>query len=293
VVQPLVSQYALEKVIDKEGGAIFRLPFPEPGGQWYNTIGDFTPGEGYFIKVDYGLSLSVSCPSVKNQRPVSVDLPKKNRLEYFEPVYENNPYLPMHFAIQTNGFLNYGDEVAVFDNEICVGAAMYQNDPYEPLVIVTSTDDPDTDIQDGFTEGNNFDLYVFDYQNEQLLAMEYEFMNQQFTFEKLETTILETTGLVVGTNPTEAYECFVDVSPNPFYGTTYVDLHLVNEATVSIKTKTLNGELIATEQHFKLAGGKHRLTQDLTDYDNGIFILMILVFEGQQVHSFTKKLVKL
>jgi hypothetical protein len=60
VLQPLIDQDALYKVIDESGGTVFHLPFPPPNGQWTNTIGNFESGEGYYVKVTENTSLTIA-----------------------------------------------------------------------------------------------------------------------------------------------------------------------------------------------------------------------------------------
>jgi len=55
ILQPLIDSSQLTKVIDESGGFIQEIP----GIGWVNTIGNFTPGEGYYIKVNQNCSLSV------------------------------------------------------------------------------------------------------------------------------------------------------------------------------------------------------------------------------------------
>ena len=51
--------------------------------------------------------------------------------------------------------LQAGDEVAVFDGEICVGSAVieYPISEENPLLINVCMDDPDTEVQDGYIAG--------------------------------------------------------------------------------------------------------------------------------------------
>nr|NQU93905.1 fibronectin type III domain-containing protein [Bacteroidota bacterium] len=51
IVEPLINEGVLYKVLDETGGSIFHLPFPPPNGQWSNTIGEMANTEGYYIKV--------------------------------------------------------------------------------------------------------------------------------------------------------------------------------------------------------------------------------------------------
>ena len=83
-----------------------------------------------------------------------------------------NPYLPMTIIItsaQIDGVdLLIDDEIAVFDTnaygvEICVGTGVVTStiDASNPLVIVTSADDPLTPYIDGFTSGNTIIFRVW------------------------------------------------------------------------------------------------------------------------------------
>ena len=54
ILQPLINNSELIKVINEAGGFIQYIP----GVGWMNTIGDFDPGEGYYIKVNANTSLT-------------------------------------------------------------------------------------------------------------------------------------------------------------------------------------------------------------------------------------------
>nr|NQU91893.1 fibronectin type III domain-containing protein [Bacteroidota bacterium] len=59
IVQPLIDNDVLYKVMNETGGTIFHLPFPPPNGQWSNTIGDMANTEGYYIRVTDNAQLSL------------------------------------------------------------------------------------------------------------------------------------------------------------------------------------------------------------------------------------------
>nr|NQU92894.1 hypothetical protein [Bacteroidota bacterium] len=97
-VQQLIDADVLYKVIDEEGGTIFHLPFPPPSGQWSNTIGNFESGEGYYIKVNENATLTLSEPAENISRLAKSH--KHPGRGYFNPIWENNPFMPMHIIIQ-------------------------------------------------------------------------------------------------------------------------------------------------------------------------------------------------
>ena len=63
ILQPLINNSELIKVINEAGGFIQYIP----GVGWMNTIGDFDPGEGYYIKVNTNTSLDINIATYRNK----------------------------------------------------------------------------------------------------------------------------------------------------------------------------------------------------------------------------------
>ena len=93
---------------------------------------------------------------------------------HFEPVWSGNPYQSMSIFVDS-AFLNElylqaGDEIAVFDidpssqNEICVGVVIltgeFESDTF--YTITTSADDPTTQENDGFIQGDSIRYRYWD-----------------------------------------------------------------------------------------------------------------------------------
>ena len=87
---------------------------------------------------------------------------------HFVTAYSGNPYLAMNIYITEvtiNGdAIEIGDEIGIFDGEICVGAAVVNSafSPSSPLAMVASTDDPTTPETDGFVAGNAIQFRLWD-----------------------------------------------------------------------------------------------------------------------------------
>jgi hypothetical protein len=83
--------------------------------------------------------------------------------QHFQPVYTGNPYMPMNIYVteashptDTSKYLNAGDEIGIFDGNVCVGAKVLTGPIVQgsPLALVASADDPTTPNIDGFITGN-------------------------------------------------------------------------------------------------------------------------------------------
>jgi len=85
--------------------------------------------------------------------------------QHFEPIYEGNPFMPMSFYV-TEAEINCvgltdGDEIGVFDGDLCVGAGILESEIEPPFFsVVASKDDGDGN---GFTEGNAISYKFWDY----------------------------------------------------------------------------------------------------------------------------------
>ncbi|HQM36973.1 MAG TPA: hypothetical protein PKV79_09065, partial [Candidatus Marinimicrobia bacterium] len=86
---------------------------------------------------------------------------------HFQPVYIGNPYLAMNIyltVVNIDGVTaEVGDEIGIFDGDICVGAKVITSPIGQYLALVAATDDPTTPEKDGFTPGNPISYRLWDY----------------------------------------------------------------------------------------------------------------------------------
>lgn len=83
---------------------------------------------------------------------------------FFSTEWSGVPYYPMGFYVSSASIdgveLRVGDEIAIFDNELCVGLIQLQSEIESPVAVFASQDNPSTDQIDGFIDGNEI-LYRF------------------------------------------------------------------------------------------------------------------------------------
>jgi hypothetical protein len=69
---------------------------------------------------------------------------------------------------------------------------------------------------------------------------------------------------------------FAQNQPNPFRGTTYLNLNLVNSCNVNIEVYNLAGQKVKEMAFGRLQNGPHRLTLNMEELTNGIYFYTVL-----------------
>ena len=214
-LQPLVNNGTLYKIMDERGGFIQYID----GIGWFNTIGNFEPGEGYYIKVNSATSLTLNESSSKSNLKIIEDVP----LVYFNPIQGEAIYNPMNFVLklknEVNSIVTIGDEIAVFDGQFCVGATAISENNQEYISIVTSMNDNDFEAINGFTPGNEFCFKFWDNETNEFYAnVTPNNQNNTTTFQPLETYIgsLSTSALgIKKSNDNKNGILNIVIAPNP------------------------------------------------------------------------------
>ncbi|MFN3695450.1 MAG: hypothetical protein ACK4UV_10615, partial [Ignavibacterium sp.] len=176
ILQDLINSNALIKVQDEQGNAIEYLP---PPIGWINNIGNFKPGEGYYVKVNENSVLTYNLPlkpALKDKKMIVAN-ESVNSEQNLNTVWSGNPYLPMNIYIiglnnqYSNNFITAGDEIGIFDGNVCVGVNQIANNNLAQglIQIIASADDPTTNTQDGFITGNLILLKLWDNETNQII----------------------------------------------------------------------------------------------------------------------------
>jgi len=286
VVQPLIDEGVLYKVINEDGGNIIHLPFPEPNGQWTNSIGNFESGEGYYVKVTEDCSITISEPEKGTTFDGDlITLPTT----YFEPSYQNNPYMPGSIVITGLDDLSAGDEIGIFDGEVCVGAVVVGESSF--VAIPVSMDDPTTETQDGFVPGNQILSQVWQQKNNLSTPVDLVYLVGVETFQPLETYIGEMMPLLTTTEEFAQNGITVNVFPNPFSDFTWVYFTLPESGDVEIALYDIAGQKqsVITQEHF--VGGNGKLKLNANTLNPGCYILKFTFTGNSKTGSFNQKLI--
>jgi len=289
-VQALIDAGVLLKVIDEAGGTIFHLPFPPPNGQWSNTIGNFNEGQGYYVKVTQNTSLTIICPTdlTENSNTGSETL----ETGHFLPAYSNNPFMPMHIILYPNEVLQAGDEIAVFDGDICVGAAAYDGILDNPIFIASSLDDPTTEIIDGFTTGNEMTLITWNAQSGQIAELITETLDGDQIFEGLETYTGIIQGIQTGIADHQLQGINYDFMPNPFDQNLILSIFLPSKGQLNVEVFNLMGQKMNFLFQEDLLKGTHLISLDNLQLKKGTYLVNI-TFTGENSNTqFTDKIIK-
>ncbi|MDT8373450.1 MAG: T9SS type A sorting domain-containing protein, partial [Bacteroidales bacterium] len=251
-LEPLISEGSLIKVQNEIGQAIVELPLPLG---WVYGFSNLLPGEGYKIKVNIPTTLTLS----NNDGGILKSSHTVNQLSHFRPVYKGNGLDHMNLYIMSPTLgqtdLTPGDEIGVFDGDVCVGAAVvdYSNPDY--VSVAASLDDPTTEEIDGFVEGHSFTLRLWDHHlGKELIARSFTLEPGSFgTFTKNGTSVLKTD-----------FEDFKNdmlsnAYPNPSYQKTIFNFILGNRSNVRLEIINSIGTIVAILVDDELNEGPHSI----------------------------------
>ena len=155
VIQPLIDAGILVKVQDEKGNSIEKWL----NNNWINGIGNFKAGEGYMLRANKSGVLTINDESKKS----GVFFTERLEPTYFSVSYEGNGIDHMNINIvelnETN--LQVGDEIAVFDGKICVGALKLTENDFNNNAVSIPASASDLNGINGFTNGNSIELKVW------------------------------------------------------------------------------------------------------------------------------------
>jgi|GEM_PF-3026335 len=135
---------------------------------------------------------------------------------HFTVAYSGNPYLPMNIYVTgatIDGVaLESGDEIGIFDGDLCVGVAVVDGliSPENMLPMVASTDDNTTPELDGFISGNSIGFRLWDENaGVEITAVDTQYVQGEGTFISQGTAAVSLTGM---TNQTPVLADIADIT---------------------------------------------------------------------------------
>nr|WP_319510454.1 MBG domain-containing protein [uncultured Draconibacterium sp.] len=155
VLQALIDNGYLLKAMDEKGSSIEEL-----AGSWYNFIGNFVPGKGYKVKVSQACTLTINEVSTKSLTTVPGLLASSS----FSPVFTGNGFNHMNIVLAElyQKGIKTGDEIGIFDGDLCVGSVTIDDYNYlnNMISIPVSSNDGMTHDANGFIAGNRYSISI-------------------------------------------------------------------------------------------------------------------------------------
>jgi hypothetical protein len=280
ILQQLIDRGTLLKVQDELGNSVEDWGI---FGGWQNNIGNFMAGEGYKVKVSAKDTLWI----YDNYPKSTTILPELAATIHFQPEFEGNgvDHMNINLVGLPVNVLRAGDELAVFDNETCVGAVTIMPHHLKNQAVSIVASAMDNEGMPGFTEGSQITLKLWKSDKNQEFALEPEILKGTETYTKHETTVASlekyaTTGLDgIADFGSSEINCY----PNPFNDEVNIEIKLENDAEVQVEVFNQAGQkvkILQTERN--LVNGNHILkwngrTEANQKVSSGVYYLKISI----------------
>jgi hypothetical protein len=281
VFQDLITAGKLKKVMDESGNII--EDWGATNGGWRNFIGTLKPGEGYKVNVTEDCILTIDESGAKSE----IIIPELIPSTHFVPVYKGNgtDHMNINLVNLYESGITEGDEIGVFDGDICVGSAQIFNknssiinNQFSVSIPVSSADGLES--KNGYSEGNPVTIKLFRNGKEYPVSIT-PLNNSKTVFEKgssLFAMVDVGTGTegIKGSNLKEI-KCY----PNPFSNEVTIEIKLAADAQLEVEVINQLGQrvkLITTSQ--LIPRGLHKLDWDGKGAGNqtvttGIYYLVV------------------
>jgi len=243
VFQALIDAGKLKKVMDEEGKTIENWGI---FGDWNNKIGNFMPGEGYAVNVTTDCILTVNEGGTKSE----IVIPETFVSTHFIPAFKGNgtEHMNIHLINLPESGLIEGDEIGVFDGDVCVGSSKISNFKFQisnfnsSISIPVSANDG-IEVINGFTTGNSIEMRLYRNGHEYPLTIQPLFQSKT-VFEKgsslfAQVDLATGTGVISGSNFTE-----INCYPNPFREHITIEIALATKQKIDVKVYDAKGALV-------------------------------------------------
>ncbi len=210
ILQGLIDGGYLLKVMDEIGGSVDNL-----FGTWYNFIGNFKPGKGYYVKVSEACTLTISESTEKSL----VKVPELLASTKYNTAFIGNGYNHMNIVLSGlyESGLKLGDEIGIFDGNRCVGAVSLDEYSYlnNMISIPVSSNDGMGKDPNGFIAGNEYSIRILHDNQEQ--TVEFDVLFGDEWFEVGATSIVALSNQLDITDVDRILNAYgVKLYPNPF-----------------------------------------------------------------------------
>jgi hypothetical protein len=252
IVKQLIDGNSLLKVQDEAGYSIEYI-----FGEWKNDISSFEGGEGYKVKVskDDTLWIYDSYPT----KSVILE-PLRETATHFIPAFKGNgtDHMNIHLFNLAESGINTGDEIGVFDGDICVGSTKI-NIQNSSINIPVSANDG-LEGKNGFTVGNGIEMRL--YRNGMAYPVTIQPLNGSGTIFSKGSSLFAQLDLTTGAEGMPGSD-FTEINcyPNPFSEEVNIEIKLAKDSEIQVEVLNQLGQkvkIITTKQI--MPGGLHKLT---------------------------------
>ncbi|RLB98172.1 MAG: hypothetical protein DRH90_22280, partial [Deltaproteobacteria bacterium] len=286
----LITNNTLIKVMDEAGNFIQNIP---PYG-WLNTIVNFDPDEGYYIKTTANDILTYDQPTKASTPGIAPEIPATQH--FFSS--GSNPFNPMNIVVQDiicDGFvIEDGDEIAVYDGGLEVGSAVIHQEYNGLQVIIAAGDDPATEEIDGFTAGNSITFRYWDKSHnmvyENIQATHY-YGNEDFAGLGTYAGDLKISALGVSEHSQSDLAFLGQNYPNPFSENTTITYGIYEDGDVLLSIFDVSGRRIQTLEDTYRPRGRYTVSFNNTSLEPGIYYYQLEYRGSGSVFSETKKMI--
>ncbi len=217
VIGQLITRGTLIKVQDETGKSL--EDFGSFGG-WQNFIGSFSPGEGYKVKVNAPEVLTIVSSYPKAAALSGASQPPA---VHFIPAGTGNgvDHMNINLVGLSPAFLSPGDELGIFDGELCVGAITVIPGHLGARMVSIPASATDHSGTRGFTPGNTVVVKLWQASTGEVKRLEPDPLKGSLTFRRNESLFasLEKYALTPASlNETQGVHLF----PNPTSGKMHI-----------------------------------------------------------------------
>jgi hypothetical protein len=255
VMEPIIRSGIIDKIQDEKGRSI------ENWGEfgWINGIGNFNPGDGYIIYANDNGVLTINQTSDKSQLIYS----KNVESGHFNPVFEGNGLEHMNINIMglKNIDLTQGDEIAVFDENNCVGFVKLDIEQMGINAVSIPASASEDKVLNGFTEGKPIELKVWQEKSNREFKLYTMPIKGEMKYKKHGSVFLKITDKL---NSTED----IIVYPNPATSKVFVQFSSLPEEGATIYLMNVSGEQILIQEV-----QSHIETLNIENLPSGIYFI--------------------
>jgi hypothetical protein len=271
-------------VAESRDGALLDTPWG-----LINGIGNMEFTEGYLIKLSDSGSLIWPNGSSARTLASAMDVSPTQESSHFMPIKTRSYHL---INVRWEGYsgINYGDEIAVFSDDICVGSVVFDGNNLQQVLAWKATS---SQADDGFQPGKIIRFIHWNGIEEKDLSNEISYVD----FDGWSADGMFKTGGMSGVNITDHFLPekihLIGNFPNPFNPSTTIKYELTHNADVSLVVYNLLGEVVQILVNSSSISGRHSVLWNGNSISGGVVPSGIYIYQltVDGVISGTKKMV--